>query len=404
MLPLADKSFPLALVFIPSCHGGIATYATEQARELSRRGWRVHVLATNVLKTDLPTDKCAMDRRLFYVPDGLRSKGLRFAAMAASILLNHAILALQTTRHRPDVVLVDGYSELIAPLWAWMHWMPKNILGVCYAVTIHDPERRAVFGPKWWHRLSVKFGYSPFSVGLVHGLETIALEWRPAHLELRDAPHGVFTAASKAVHTGARRDQVRRALGVHDPAKVMLAFGYVADRKNLDFAIRALAEVPAIHLVVAGRPASARDRPVGFYRELAGAVGVGDRVHFIERHVTDEEVPDLFEAADAILLTYNSNFVSQSGVLHLAANWDKPVLASSGPGPLREAVRRHGLGIVVEADSVDALVGGFLRLIADDLPSLGWESFRQEASWERNIDLLLDAVAAAKTICRSHAR
>jgi len=128
------------------------------------------------------------------------------------------------------------------------------------------------------------------------------------------------------------------------------------------------------------------------YRLKAGSIygpaGRGGRF-FEERFVANNEIASFFPATDGILLTYKSEFVSQSGVLHLAANWDKPVLASAGAGPLTESVARHNLGIVVKPDSAE----GLSRLVSGRYPALGWAGFREAASWKVNIDSFLDALA-----------
>src|SRR5262249_46628928 len=163
---------------------------------------------------------------------------------------------------------------------------------------------------------------------------------------------------------------------------------------NLDIAIQAIAMLPDVHLLVAGRQASSTDRPVRFYMNMAGKLGVHNRVHFFEKYIPDDEISAFFCAADVVLLTYKSNFVSQSGILHLAANWDKPVLASSGPGPLVETVRQYRLGVIVKPDSADELAAGLERVFAADYPPLGWDTFRREASWRENIDRLMATLAA----------
>ena len=93
-----------------------------------------------------------------------------------------------------------------------------------------------------------------------------------------------------------------------------------------------------------------------------------------------------------MLLTYDAGFVSQSGVLHLAANWDKPVIASSGPGPLVDTVARYGLGIIVEPGSEEDLVGALDKVLTRDYPQMDWDRFREAASWSTNVDCLLEAL------------
>lgn len=376
------------LVFLPSFHGGIARYASEQARELARRGEAILVLATEALGLD-ETINLRVREGLLTVGRTKRRTFRRLLSIIC-ILVNQLLLVANILRHRPKLVLFDGYSEILAPLWVWPHLMLKKTLGVHYAVTIHDPRRARQAGPQWWHDLSVWAGYLPFSIGMVHGLDDAKRAWIPRHVELVDVPHGIFSAIK-----GAQRDisDLRYRLGIGGTERVALSIGYVADRKNLDIAIQAIAALPNFHLLVAGRQASATDRPVQFYMDLAAKLGVSHRVHFFEEYIPDDEIGAFFCAADVIMLTYKANFVSQSGILHLAANWDKPVLASSGPGPLVETVRRHKLGIVVRPDSAEELAAGLQRVFTPEYQRLGWSTFRHEASWKENVDRLMAAVA-----------
>jgi len=79
--------------------------------------------------------------------------------------------------------------------------------------------------------------------------------------------------------------------------------------------------------------------------------------------------------------------VSQSGVLQLAAAWRRPVLASSGPGPLRDTVTEYGLGEFVEPDDLAAIVAGVQRLIArGPADTNSFARYDAASSWRANID------------------
>lgn len=115
------------------------------------------------------------------------------------------------------------------------------------------------------------------------------------------------------------------------------------------------------------------------------------------------------KAADAFALTYSSSFRSQSGVLNTVAHLDKPLLASCGPGPLKESVEKFGLGYFVPPDDLPALVQGveqtcnlvdILRKNArlpDGYPRLDWDGYRETASWTRNAETVLSAVRAVRS-------
>lgn len=91
----------------------------------------------------------------------------------------------------------------------------------------------------------------------------------------------------------ADRAAVRAALGLAGPA--LLSVGHLIDRKGHDLAIRAVAELPGVTLMIAGD--GPRDAAL---RALAAELGVGSRVRFLG-HVDQHELPALYGAADVAL-------------------------------------------------------------------------------------------------------
>ena len=298
--------------------------------------------------------------------------------MAWRIVANLWILAWLIWKRRPDLVLMDSYVEYLAPFWVWPHWLLARLLGVRYAANLHDPVRNYQVGPAWWHRWSVRLGYQPLDFVLVH--EKLP-EPSPVPLKVRvvKVPVGIYEISGPPVES----DQIRERWGVKNGQKVLLAFGYVRDDKNLDLAVRALAEVPDGFLIIAGSVASSKDKPFAYYRELALQLGVADRCHFVEGFVADEELGRYFAGTDFVLLTYSATFHSQSGVLNIAARARKPVLASAAASPLIESVRRFDLGICIEPDSPESVVAGMRQLLSSPPVPL-WDEYEAAASWAVN--------------------
>ena len=180
------------------------------------------------------------------------------------------------------------------------------------------------------------------------------------------------------------------------PEVVFLAFGFIRDNKNLNLVIRALVENPSAVLVVMGRAQSKKDKPLEFYRNLAAELGVQDRVKFFDGFVPDEKLASYFAAADVVVLTYDGSFHSQSGVLNVAARARRPVLASAGESPLKDCVQRFQLGVFVEPDDLGALQKGMKMVASDEWRVMGggpdWEGYEAFASWDVNVQKILDAV------------
>jgi len=373
------------LLFCPSALGGFPRHSHSQAAELARRGIGVEMLSRPEMPVRPEPGSYRQNRCLLTVPGpGPVRKLLRTAAGVA----NYWILAWVILRRRPDVVLLEANTEYFAPLWAWPHLLIAALTRTRYLANFHDPVRDRRMGPRWWHRLTLYLAFRPLSGGLVHGAVPPGAQI-PAWVRLRSVPHGLFGDMAAS----APSFDLRASFGIAPGRFVLLSFGLIADRKNLDLLIDAVAATPDVDLVIAGQDVSAAQRPASTYRAHAERRGVADRVHFDIRFIPDGETAAYFEGADAVALTYNREFVSQSGVLQLAARWDKPVLASSGPGPLQASVENR-LGLFVPPDDPAALARGLGQLVA------GWRSdpaafaaYRDQASWAANIDGLLALVS-----------
>ena len=371
------------LIFSPSASGGIAEHTYYQARALEKAGAKVICLVPPSFlagrKTDFETITCLPDP--VEGPSGTMKK-LR---MAWRIISSRYMLAWQVVKQQPDLVLLDSYVEYLAPLWIDPHIFLSRILGFRYTANLHDPVRSYAVGPKWWHRLSVWLVYQPLDFVLVHH-ELPDRSIVPKRVRVVVAPHGLYEV-DPGNHDP---QQVRDAWGVQSGQKVFLSFGYVRDGKNLDLAIRALKEVPEAFLVVVGSVASSKDKSFDAYRNLATESGVAERCRFIEGFVSDQEIGKYFSGADFILLSYSSNFHSQSGVLNIAAYARKPILASASPSPMIEVVTKYRLGVAVKPDSAEAIADGMRQLLHDEITS-DWQAYEAAASWDLNAKCVLDA-------------
>lgn len=381
------------LVFAPSSFGGMAQHTHYQARELASRGFEVTVLCrSDFFKTPTPQTYVQQRHLLTVAGSSLPARLLR----AASVVVNWYVLAWWIVCLRPWFVLWEANSEYYAAMWAWPHILLRAV-GVVSIANFHDPVRARGSRPSWWHKLTLALAYAPLRGGLIHGPVPAGAGITP-RLVMREAPFGM----SDDLVADRTRIDIRQAYGIPREAFVLLSFGHVADRKNLDKVIAALPPSPGCHLLVAGSVTSSADRPVDFYRELAGFLGVSERVHFAKGFIAEAEIASYFAAADVVCLTYRRDFVSQSGVLQIAALWDKPVLASGGDGPLRHVVERFGLGITIEPDSAEAIAEGVQRLRREVCSRAeAFARYRATTSWSVNIDRLLEVVTLSRKRLRN---
>lgn len=355
----------------------------------------------------------------------------------------------------------------------------------------HDPVRDFVVGPVWWHRWSVRLGYSFVRDVFVHDDTPVDFGGRkPAWIRIHQIPHGSYEVGKPKIGRAAMRRrlgfddelitedaecteegeaetlkenfQPRMSLmgndkcsdaGLHladqaggafsnpdtseivrdcentslnrfaigpasspantdplpvtpvSPDIIFLVFGQIRDGKNLDLFLRAMTRLPAnVKLLVAGKGDSGSSRPPEDYQKLAEELGVGDRCRWDIRRIPDEEVGDLFAACDVVLVTYSAKFRSASGVLNAAVSARKPVLASSGDGPLRSAVEKYQLGEFVQPDNLEEIQRGaslLLRGFAAGKNEIGinprWEKYERENSWEENARRVVQSMKALPT-------
>jgi glycosyltransferase involved in cell wall biosynthesis len=372
------------LMFCTADHGGLADYAHAQAEALAARGHVVVLLAP----TGFPFESSSYQRRALPTLTWRvhRLRWLQRLATAATILgqqvaLNHAIAATGAR-----LVLFNSYSEYLAPLWAWRlrRWTRR---GVRFAAVVHDPVRDFVVGPRWWHRFSIRQGYSFLSVALVHAPIELDTGQPQPGLRMLVIPHGPF----RYPQPHAPAQHLRTTLGVPAGATLLLSFGHIRDNKNLQLVLQAMVRLPRIWLLVAGPEATAGQKPSAHYRQLAEQLGVADRCLWTVGYQNPEQVADHFTIADAVLLTYAASFHSASGVMHLAAHYRKPVIASAGSSALLDTVQRFGLGVLVAPDDPQDLQLGIAQLLRQPLAP-DWQSYEQANSWECNAQLVAQAL------------
>jgi glycosyltransferase involved in cell wall biosynthesis len=377
------------LYFTLSEDGGIADYAHAQANALVAEGADVTMLCTPRF--------CSERKASYHLLPQLRSmrsqstyRILRMVRGASTLLSNFSLLAQVVRSTQFTHVLFDSYVEYLAPLWSG-RLRRLATEGVVFAAVVHDPVRDFVVGPHWWHRLSIASGYSFLREAFVHAPITLDTAGSAPQLTSTVIPHGTYDFAPPT-HTV---DQARASLRLPPDVPVLLAFGYLRDNKNLDLAIRSLAAYPDLHLVIAGSEQSSGQRPATYYRQLAEELGVAQRCRWEIRRIPNLEIGNFFAAADAVLLTYSSTFRSASGVLNLAAHYQKPSLVSSGAGSLQAAVQDYQLGVWVEPDDLQALIVGIGIWLKRGL-SPQWERYQTENSWGANARLVLNRLQCAK--------
>jgi glycosyltransferase involved in cell wall biosynthesis len=153
----------------------------------------------------------------------------------------------------------------------------------------------------------------------------------------------------------ADRAEAKLRLGLGDRS---LAFaGRLTAQKSLDVAVRAVAAVEGVVLVIAGE---GPDREP--LERLSAELGVADRVRFLGP-LPREEVLDLFAAADAAILS--SSWENAPHTVVEALSLGTPVLATA-TGGVAEVVRHEENGLLVGRGDAEALGAAVRRYFDED--------------------------------------
>jgi glycosyltransferase involved in cell wall biosynthesis len=206
-----------------------------------------------------------------------------------------------------------------------------------------------------------------------HGARRLEAEFGLPGERMRVIPHGAFDYLTRQEDEVPLADELREVTG-----PVILAFGLIRPYKGTDVLLEAFQRVEGAELWVVGMPRM----PMEELRELARrAPGT---VRFVDRFVTDAEIPAFMRRADLVVLPYRN--IEQSGVLYTALAFGRPlVLSSVGGFP---EVAERGAARLVPPEDPGELAEALNELLADTgtRQALGDAAAREAAttySWER---------------------
>ena len=281
-------------------------------------------------------------------------------------------------------VLLNDFEQLSAPVWAPFYriFLKKHRFGVF----LHDADRDAYPPSRAISAFCMKQIMKTVSVALYHGQlpERSYYQQRKGLLYL-PVEHGpYYLPEPDSILFQELKNKTK------DFEKVLVIPGNIRSEKNYDLVIKALVSFPEYCLVIAGNPSNSRIE-VNKYKELANSSGVGKRIIWIEKFLSDSEFSAVIAISDLVVLYYAASFHSQSGILHQVIPLKKPVLVSDLPNALTDTVRKYGIGIVCKADDEEALEQG-LALFAEAKIEPDWDGCLGEMSWEKQVERVMTQV------------
>jgi len=155
-------------------------------------------------------------------------------------------------------------------------------------------------------------------------------------------------------------------LGIDSNSRVLLFFGYIRKYKGLDLLLEAMPEVLKTHpgtvLIIAGET----KEDFRGYERMMSDLHISHAIVRQIQYIPIEHIPRYFIASDVVVMPYRN--IHQSGIVHLAFAFRKPVIATK-VGGLPEVVREGKNGFLVPKNDVHALARATARALSD-LPML----------------------------------
>ncbi len=198
---------------------------------------------------------------------------------------------------------------------------------------------------------------------------------------VRVIPHGLFDQYPQL-----DPKEMKVQIGVKEEYSILF-FGLLRPYKGVSFLIGAFEKLPEevrknCHLHIVGEAWEDRESI-----ERAESSPYAGQITVVNRYVSDQEIPQYFSAADALVLPYTR--ASQSGVAHIGITYGMPIIASR-VGGLEESLGKYdGTSFVApssEEDIARAIVEAYqTRKTNYPVPTeLSWDNVAEE--WCRFFD------------------
>ncbi len=319
------------------------------------------------------------------------------------------------TRQSRIVHIIFGYAFFRGPVYSIL--MTVALLVFCRiahkrsVLSIHQVFDPRTLSSRRLREFGVKVPASLVAVSM--RISTVVLCRLPSCvIALHPDDHGtllrVFGARNvKPVPIGVRvlpgsKQQAKRSLGL-EGRKVLLAFGFLAPYKGIDYALKALpailSRIPNAVLLIAGSnlPRLAKvprqEQYIPTLTSLAQSLGIENNVLFDFSFVEPEMVGTYFHASDILLLPYMAQ-TGPSEVLRMGFAYQIPPIAFDTEY-MKKDISQRMTGLLVRQGDTIGLANSAVELFTK--PALHdsiihnieriWHDFTVEKQVERTIDL-----------------
>jgi len=324
--------------------GGIAHYIALLHKHLSKK----HEVEIVTFSRQYP--------RMLFPGKSQEEHGGESSAVASELLIDSInpltwfSTAKAIARKKPDLLIFKYWMPFFAPCYGVIAREVKKrtgakILFICDNVIPH--EKRP--GDSMLTRFA--FREVDFFIVQSKAVERELIAFHPS-AQYRFVPHPVYEIFGR----GLRKSEARKKLRIKDE-RVILFFGFVRKYKGLHTLLDAMPRILGkikLRLLVVGEFYGDENA----YRKQMSDLGLAQNVSAYSEYVANEDVGKYFSACDVVVLPYVS--ATQSGIVQIAYQFDKPVIATD-VGGLAEVVLDRKTGFIVPPENPNALADAVVR-------------------------------------------
>jgi glycosyltransferase involved in cell wall biosynthesis len=286
--------------------------------------------------------------------------------------------AIYLIRLKPDLLIFKYWMPFFAPCYGTICFITKmfhkmKIFYVCDNIIPHEKRFGDIF--------LTKYAFKSVD-GCIVQSESVKKDLLYLFPEKKyiNIPHPVYTIFGSTY----QKEKAKELLKIKDE-KVILFFGYVRAYKGLNVLISALPFIldnVKVKLYVVGEFYGDYEKYVNQIKLLR----LENDITIISDYIPNEEVGKYFSAADVVVLPYIT--ATQSGIVQIAYNFNKPVIATD-VGGLAETVLDGKTGYIVKPQNPKLLANTVSQFYLDNKEDEFVANVMKEKkkySWDRMVE------------------
>ncbi|MHB1688172.1 MAG: glycosyltransferase [Ignavibacteriaceae bacterium] len=296
--------------------------------------------------------------------------------------LNWIKAGLKIKKDAPDILIFKYWMPFFAPCFGTISRIAKRnkktkTLVICDNVLPHEKKPGDISLTKY-------FFYSvDYFVLLSEKVKEDLLKLFPG-AKNKVLPHPIYLNFGLPV----KKEDAKSFLKVRDE-KVILFFGFIRDYKGLDILMEAISILKNkldLKLLVAGEFYSSKEK----YLALIEKLDIKENLLMFTDFIPTSEVKYYFSAADCVILPYRD--ATQSGIVQIAMNFRKPVIAAN-VGGLGEVIKDGETGYIVDKENPAMLAEAILKFYEEEKEGTFASNIEKEVekySWKKFVEGIFD--------------